>query len=103
MGYKHFKHLKRRTASNKILCDKAFNIAKNPKYDEYQCGLASMVWKFFDKKSFLPDKFKYENISNKELAEELHKPIIKKNKKKNTLTFYRQVLENKYAIKKQIQ
>ena len=54
MGYEHFKHLKRRTA-NKILCDKAFNIAENPKYDEYQCGLASMVCKFFDKKSLLPD------------------------------------------------
>ena len=30
-------------------CDKAFNIAKNPKYDEYQRGLASMVYNFFDK------------------------------------------------------
>ena len=46
-----FKDLKRRTASDKILRDRAFNIAKNPKYDGYQRGLASMVYKCFDKKS----------------------------------------------------
>ena len=50
MVYGDFKDLKRRTASDKILRDKAFNIAKNPKYDEYQRGLASMVYKCFDKK-----------------------------------------------------
>ena len=46
-----FKNLARRTASDKVLRDKAFNIAKNPKYDGYQRGLASIVYKFFDKKS----------------------------------------------------
>ena len=51
MAYGDFKDLKRRTASDKVLRDKAFNIAKNPKYDGYQRGLASMVYKFFDKKS----------------------------------------------------
>ena len=51
MVYGDLKHLTRRTASDKILCDKAFNIAKNPKYDVYQRGLASMVYKFFDKKA----------------------------------------------------
>ena len=51
MAYGDFKDLARRTASDKILRDKAFNIAKNPKYDGYQRGLASMVYKFFDKKS----------------------------------------------------
>ena len=51
MTYEDFKDLKRRTASNKILRDKAFNIAKNPKYDGYQRGLASTVYKCFDKKS----------------------------------------------------
>ena len=45
-----FKNLTRRTASNKTLCDKPFNIAKNSKYDGYQRGLASMFCKFFDKK-----------------------------------------------------
>ena len=45
-----FKDLTRRTVLDKILRDKAFNIAKNTKYDGYQLGLASMVYKFFDKK-----------------------------------------------------
>ena len=51
MPYGDFKDLKRRTFFDKVLKDKAFNIAKNPKYDGYQRGLASMVYKFFDKKS----------------------------------------------------
>ena len=57
--------------------DKAFNIAKNPKYDECQKGLASMVYKFFDKK-YYGSAIKNENMSNKEFTEELHKPIIRK-------------------------
>ena len=51
MAYGDFKDIKRRTASDKILRDKAFNIAKNPKYDGYQRGLASMVYIFFNKNS----------------------------------------------------
>ena len=51
MAYGDFKDLKRRTYSPKFLRDKAFNIAKNPKYDSYQRGLSSMVYKCFDKKS----------------------------------------------------
>ena len=50
MAYGDFKDLKRRTASDKILRDKAFNIAEHLKYDGYQRGLASMVYKVFDKK-----------------------------------------------------
>ena len=46
-----FKDFARRTASDKVLRGKAFNIAKNPKYDGYQRGLAATVYKFFDKKS----------------------------------------------------
>ena len=46
-----FKDLARKTASDKVLRGKVFNIAKNPKYDGYQKGLASMVYQFFDKKS----------------------------------------------------
>ena len=49
MAYGDFKDLTRRTASDKVLRDKALNIAKNPKYDGCQRGLASMVYKFFDK------------------------------------------------------
>ena len=71
--------------------DKAFNIAKNPKYDGYQRRHASTVYTFFDRKTsasathankFVAGAFKNENMSNQELAEELHKPIIRKFKKK---------------------
>ena len=44
MAYGDFKDLKKRTGSVKVLRDKAFNIAKNPKYDGYQRGLASVVY-----------------------------------------------------------
>ena len=52
MAYGDFKDLARRATSDKVLRDKAFNIAKNPKHDGYQRGLASIVYKCFDKKSF---------------------------------------------------
>ena len=61
--------------------NKAFNIAKNPKCDGYQRELASMVYKFFDKKTPVSG-IKNKIISNKELAEELQKPIIRKFKKR---------------------
>ena len=51
MAYGKSKDLVKRTQSDKVLKDKAFKIASNPKYDGYQRGLASMVYKFFDKKS----------------------------------------------------
>ena len=51
LPYGDFKNLKRRTAADKVLRDKACNIAKNPKYDGHQRELASMVYKFFDKKT----------------------------------------------------
>ena len=51
MAYEYFKDLTRRSTSDKILHNKAFNIAKNLKYYGYQRGLASMVYKFFDKKN----------------------------------------------------
>ena len=81
MAYGDFKDLTRRTPSDKILYDKAFNIANNPKYDGYQHGLASMVYKLFDKITS-GRTAKNENISNKELAEELNKPIIRNFKKR---------------------
>ena len=87
MAYGGFKVLTRRTAADKALRDKAFNIAKDPKYDGYQRGLASMVYKFFDKETtgkgikFMPQ--------NEQLAEELDKPIIKK------------IKERKFSIQRQ--
>ena len=80
MAYGNFNDLKRRTASDKVLRDKAFDIAKNPKYDGYQRGLAYMVYKFFDKKSKGCD-VNIEVKHNEQLAKELHKPIIRNFKK----------------------
>ena len=68
--YRDIKNLIRRTSSDKILRDKAFNIAKNPKYHRYQHGLASIVYTFSDKKTSR-GAIKNEIISNKGLAEEL--------------------------------
>ena len=51
MAYGDFKDLNKRTASDKVLHDKAFNIAKNSKYNVYQRGPGSMVYKVFDKKT----------------------------------------------------
>ena len=86
MAYGDFKDLKRRTASDKILRDKAFNIAKNPKYDGYQRGLASMVYKFFDKKSKGSGVVNNEIKQNLQLAKELHKQIIRNFKKRTDYT-----------------
>ena len=80
MAYKDFKDLPRRTASNKVLWDNAFNIAKTSKYEGCQCGLASMVYKFFDKKSS-GSSVKSKLMLNQQpfdLAEKLHKSIIRK-------------------------
>ena len=81
MAYGDFKYLTRITASDKILRDKAFNIAKNLKYNGYQRGLASMVYKCFDEKTS-GSGIKNENMSDQQLAEELHKPAIRKFKKR---------------------
>ena len=81
MAYGDFKYLSKRTAADKVLRDKAFKIASDQKYDGYQRGLASMVYKFFDKKS--QGKELANNNENIQLANEPHKPIIKKfNKRK---------------------
>ena len=72
MAYKDFEDLPRRTASDKVLRDIAFNIAKNPKYNRCEHGLASMVCKFFDEK-FSDGAFKSEITLSQELAEKLRK------------------------------
>ena len=70
MAYGDFKDLKRRTQSDKVLKDKAFAIASNPEYDGYQRGLASMVYKLFDKKS-KGSGIKNEIKEKQQLANEL--------------------------------
>ena len=85
--YGDFRDLKKRTSSNKILRDKALNIAKNPNYDGYQRGLASMVYKFFDKIILIC--WIVNNKENIQLAEELHKPINKKFEKRKVYSSFR--------------
>ena len=89
MAYGDFKDLARRTAADKVLRDKAFNIAKDPKYDGYQRALVFKVYKLFDKKTTdsgfttLANKSAIKSIpQNEQLAGELHKPIIRKSKKR---------------------
>ena len=97
MAYGDFKDITRRTAYDEVLGDKAINIAKNPIYEEYQRRLASMVYRFFDKKwdgfgantQANPGSRTYANgkinqnqrsldLAAHQLAEVLHKPIIRK-------------------------
>ena len=90
MAYGNFKDLARRTASDKVLWDKAFNIAQNLKYDGYQRGLASMVYKFVDKNSPSGSGIANNDIKqNLQLAEELHKPIIRNFKKRTVFSEFR--------------
>ena len=79
MAYEDFKDLAKGTFVGKILRDKAFKIASDQKYDGYQRGSASMVYKFFDKKS--QGSGVANNNENIQLINELHKPIIRKLKK----------------------
>ena len=84
MAYSKYKDLQKRTQSDKIVKDKAFEIASNPKYDGYQRGLASMVYKFFDKKS-KGGGIRNQIKENQQLANELHKSIIGKFKKEKCI------------------
>ena len=81
MNYGKSKDLIKRTQSHKVLTDKAFKIASDPNHDGYERGLTSIVYKFFDKKSSGSGITK----PNYQLADELHKPIIKKFIKKKSL------------------
>ena len=85
MAYGDFKDLAKRTVTDKILRNKAFKIATDQKYDGYQRGLASMTNKFFDKES--QGSRLADNKENMQLADELHKPIIRKFKKEKCSSF----------------
>ena len=87
MAYGDFKDLAKRTAADKVLRDKAFKIASDQKHDRYQRGLASMVYNFFDKKS--SGGMIANNKENIQLADELHKPIIRKLKKRKVYSSFR--------------
>ena len=85
MAYGDFKYLAKRTAAGKVLRDKAFKTAADQKYDEYQRGLASMLNKFFDKKS--QQSGLANNKENIQLTDELHKPNMKFEKRKVCSSF----------------
>ena len=74
--------------------DKAYNIASNPKHDGYQRGLASMVYKFFDKK-YVGSGINTIKSSSSILADELHKPIIRKFNKRKV---YSQFKDNVWGV-----
>ena len=86
MAYGKSKDLAKRTQSDKVLRDKALKIASDQKYDRYQRGLVSMVYKCFEKKS---SGSGIANESNYHLANELHKPIIQKFKKRKVYSSFR--------------
>ena len=80
-AYADHKDLINRTEADKVLKDKAYDVASNPEYGGYQRGLASMVYKFFDKKSKGSGFKKLKNAikpSSSILTDELHKAVIRK-------------------------
>ena len=83
MAYNKFKDLEKRTQSDIVLKNKAFKIANNPKYNGYERGLASAVYKFFDK------KFKGSGLRNQQLVDELHKPNIRKFQKRKVYSSFK--------------
>ena len=85
MAYGRSKDLAKRTQSEKVLREKAFKIASDPKYG-YKRGLTSMVYKFSDKKSSGSD---IANEPKYQLANELHKQTIKKFKKRKDYSSFR--------------
>ena len=87
MVYGDFKDFEKRSFADNVLRDKAFKIASDQKYDGYQTGLASMVYKFFHKKS--QGSGVANNNENTQLAEELHKPIIRKFEKRKLYSSFR--------------
>ena len=97
-AYADHKDLINRTEADKVLRDNAYDIASNPEYDGYQRGLASMVYKFFDKKSTGGGFKKLKNMTNSNsliLADELHKPIIRNFNKRKV---YSQFKDNVWGV-----
>ena len=87
MAYGKSKYLTKRTQSDKLLRDKAFKIASDPRYVGYQRRLASIIYKFFDKESSI---IRVAAIKpNYQLANELHKQIIRKFKKRKVYSSFR--------------
>ena len=86
MAYGKSKDLTKRTQSDKVLGDKAFKIASDPKYNGYQRGLASMVYKLFDKRSSGSGD---DTEPNYQLANEFRRQIIKQFKRRKVYSSFR--------------
>ena len=86
LTYVKYNYSAKRTVSDKVLRDKAFKIASNPKYSGYERGLALMVYKCFDKKSTDSD---IKSKSNQQLVDEHHKPIIRKFKRRRVYSSFK--------------
>ena len=93
-AYADHKDLINRTEADKVLKDKAYDIASNPEYDGYQRGLASMVYKSFDKKS-TGSGINTTKPGSSILADELHKSVIRKFKKRKV---YSQFKDNIWGV-----
>ena len=93
-AYADHKDLINRTEADKVLRNKAYDIASNPEYDGYQRGLASRVYTFFDKKSIGSGTTKSKD-SSLILVDERHKPVIKKFKKRKV---YSQFKDNIWGV-----
>ena len=97
-AYADHKDLINRIKSDKILRDKTYDIASNPEHGGYQRGLASMVYKFFDKKSMGSGFRKLKNTTKSSfsiLADELHQSFIKKFEKRKA---YSQFKDNIWGV-----
>ena len=86
MAYNKYKDLKGRTQSDIFLKSKAYKIAVNPKIVAFQRALASMVWKFFNERS---KKVLGSGVNNQQVADELHKPIIKNFKRRKVYSSFK--------------
>ena len=100
-AYADHKDLINRTEADKVLRDKVYDIASNPEYDGYQRGLASIVYKFFDKKSMgsgiKKDTAEPSSLEGSSLilTDELHRPVIKKFNKRKV---YSQFKDNIWGV-----
>ena len=87
-AYSDSKDLTKRTAAVKVLRDKTYKIANNLSHNGYESALANMVYKFFEKKS-KGAGIKNEIKENQQLANELHKPIVRKFKKRKVYSSFK--------------
>ena len=83
MAYGELKDLPKRTVTDKISRDKAFNVANG-----YQREIVSMFYTFFDKK-VSGDPIENKIVSNHQLLEKLHKPVIRKFEKRNVYSSFK--------------